>query len=113
MKHQRGKVSKPRVEQADKEVKSWSPSQANSDFVVSFLDDVPLSFIQTEPFSFLHARREKRKRKCVYPINHTRNKYAQTKTKKHEHEHQSKKERRDAITVFYQITSSIKHQQER
>lgn len=27
MKHQRGKVSKPRVEQADKEVKSWSPSQ--------------------------------------------------------------------------------------
>lgn len=42
MKQQRGKVSKPRVEQADKEVKSWSPSQANSDFVVvsSSLDDM-------------------------------------------------------------------------
>lgn len=32
----------------------------------------------------------------------------QKQNKKHEHEHQSKKERRDAITVFYQITSSIK-----
>lgn len=43
MKQQRGKVSKPRGlvqrrEQADKEVKSWSPSKPSySDFVVSFL----------------------------------------------------------------------------
>lgn len=66
MKHQRGKVSKPRVEQADKEVKSWSPSQAKpsySDFVVvsPSLDDtictslsLSLYFSVIEPFSFLY-----------------------------------------------------------
>lgn len=110
MKQQRGKVSKPRGlvqrrEQADKEVKSWSPSKPSySDFVVSFLDDVPLSFIQTEPFSFLQAYKKGKRKNST--IKGPRNNMLKQKQKKHEHEHQSKKKRCD-----YRILSDyIKHQ---
>lgn len=58
MKQQRGKVSKPRglvqrlEQQADKEVKSWSPSQANSDLLFLF-STTYLSLLPTNRIIFL------------------------------------------------------------
>lgn len=68
MKHQRGKVSKPRglvqrlEQQADKEVKSWSPSQANSDLLFLFSTTyLSTSYIQNYFPFYKHVRRGKRK----------------------------------------------------
>lgn len=108
MKHQRGKVSKPRglvqrlEQQADKEVKSWSPSQANSDLLFLFSTTYLSPLYKQNHFPFYkHVRRGKEKNST---IKRSSQQYAQTKTKtkKHEHEHQSKKEKK--MRLPYSIT---------
>lgn len=86
MKQQRGKVSKPRGlvqrrEQADKEVKSWSPSQANSDLFLLFLFSttyISPPYKQNLFLFYKHVRREMKKNST---INHTRNNMLKQKRK--------------------------------
>lgn len=116
MKHQRGKVSKPRGlvqrrEQADKEVKSWSPSQANSDLLFLFSTTYLSPSYKQNHFPFYkHVKREKEKKNST--INSTRKNMLKQKQKENTNTN-TKVKKKDAITVFYHITSSIKHQQER
>lgn len=88
----------------NKEVKSWSPSKPSySDFVVvSFLDDVHLSFIQTEPFSFLQVCKKGKRKNST--IKRSSQQYAQTKTKQKNTNTNTKVKKKRKMRLPYSIT---------
>lgn len=103
-----------RAEARTSRTRKWSLGrQAKPTLTLLFLFSttyISPSYKQNQ-YSFLQACKKGKRKNST--INLILAKICSNKNKrKHEHEHQSKKEK-DAITVFYQITSSIKHQQER